>query len=82
VGCEKNDQRVVDDVKSRIAEVPHTAALQVSADNGIVKLEGFASSEGEKRRIEDAARSARGVIAVDNELRIRQAPTLTGAPAK
>lgn len=82
IACGRTDTRVVDEVKGRIEALPHTAAVEVTADNGVVVLRGYASSEGEKRRIEDAARSVRGVIAVDNELEIRQPPTLTGAPGK
>lgn len=81
IACDRSEDRVTSQVKERIAAEPHTAAVDISVDDGIVRLRGYASNEAEKRRIEDAARTVKGVMAVDNGIEIREPTTTTGAPS-
>lgn len=52
------------------------AALTVSVESGLVTLEGDVNSEFEKEQIEKLASNVKGVIAIDNNLKIIEGSTI------
>lgn len=72
-GYVRSDERIRDDVCSRLAHDGHVDLHEVEVDveGGVVTLRGAAHDRGEKHRIEDIVEHVMGVKDVRNELRIR-----------
>lgn len=73
-GYQRSDSRIMDEVCERLTWDPDVDAteIQVSVDGAVVTLEGTVNSRGEKRRAEDLACEVRGVVDVQNRLRLNQ----------
>ncbi|MGE5468220.1 MAG: BON domain-containing protein [Ignavibacteria bacterium] len=71
-----NDYLITTNVKSAMAREAqgNTADIQVSTDNGVVQLSGFASSPQEASHAEDVARRVPGVKDVKNSIDVKQSP--------
>ena len=74
------DERIQGDVNDRLtSELPDDAAqIQVNVTHGEVTLAGTVDTSEARRRAENVAESAAGVVSVMNDLRVRQ-PGGTGA---
>lgn len=73
-GYQRANERIIEDVNERITWHGRLDArkIQVSAENGEVKLEGTVDSRRAKRLAEDAAEDVAGVRDVHNRLRIQR----------
>jgi hyperosmotically inducible protein len=73
MGEAANDTWLTTKVKSALLADQATSGLdvQVETENGVVQLSGFVSSETEKQRAEEVARSIKGVKQVKNDLRLK-----------
>jgi hyperosmotically inducible periplasmic protein len=71
-----DDSAITARVKKRFAEDPQVAATRISVETlkGTVQLSGFATSEGERQRAAQLARSVPDVREVRNDVIVR-APT-------
>ncbi len=71
-GYQRSDQRIEDDVNSRLAQHGHLNAANINTDvnNGVVTLNGSVDTRREKRLAEDIADSVPGVIDVHNNLKV------------
>lgn len=69
---QRSDDRIREDVCERLAldEYVDASDLEVTVENGVVKLEGTVNERHAKRRAEDIAESARGVKDVQNNIRV------------
>jgi len=73
----KSDQPVTDSwittkVKSELTKDKATKAkdIHVTTKDGVVMLDGMVGSEAEKEKAETDAKQVKGVISVDNKLRV------------
>jgi osmotically-inducible protein OsmY len=75
-----SDQQITEAVVAEIqsAGLATTTTLNVIATDGTVGLWGFVASQTERKAVEVAAASTKGVKAVENHLTVRP-PYLTGA---
>ena len=85
-GYRRSDERIRDDMCDRLADDPRLDAseIEVRVENGEVTLDGTVDSREARRRAEDIAEAAAGVIHVQNNLRVRRAdegPTGRGGHA-
>ncbi|KAA2244284.1 BON domain-containing protein [Salinarimonas soli] len=72
-GYQRSDARLREDVSDVLADDPHLDAstIEVSVENGEVRLSGRVASRGDKRHAEDLAESVRGVRHVQNDIRVQ-----------
>lgn len=70
-----DDSTITARVKKRFAEDPEVAATRISVETlkGTVQLSGFATSEGERQRAAQLARSVPDVREVRNDVIVRAA---------
>ncbi len=75
------DERIREDVCDRLTDDPHVDAsdIMVTVSNGEVSLAGTVATRAQKRRAEDVAEQARGVLDVNNQLRLHQEAHYPGA---
>lgn len=75
-GYRRSDERILDEVADRLAHNGEVDArdVRLKVDGGEVRLEGWVESRPLKFLVEDLAASVRGVIDVDNRLRVGSAP--------
>ena len=73
-GDRRPDERIQDEVSERLAAEPGGAMEQVQVDvvDGEVTLAGIVDSPEARRRAEDVAGGVADVVAVVNNLRVRQ----------
>ena len=78
-GYKRTDSRILDDVNDRLADDGWLDAsdIETSVQSGEVTLTGVVSHRRDKRRAEDLVEDISGVIHVQNNLRVRSAPTTT-----
>lgn len=71
----RSDARIIEDINDRMYDDPwlDASGIETSAKDGEIVLTGTVSDRSAKRRAEDIAESVRGVIHVENRLRINQA---------
>ena len=74
VGSYVDDTTLTTRVKSKFAEDPTVSAMAISVETlkGTVQLSGFAKSSAEKDRAGQLARDTSGVVAVRNDIVVRQ----------
>ena len=74
VGAYIDDATLTTRVKSKFAADPTVSAMAISVEtlNGTVQLSGFAKSYEEKAMAEKLARETSGVVAVRNDIAVRQ----------
>ena len=79
-GYRRSDERILDDVAERLALNGEVDArdVRLAVNEGEVRLEGSVPSRSLKFMIEDLAASVRGVVDVDNRLRVGRAPERAG----
>jgi len=75
----QTDQTLVSQVQQAFRNDSTLAAIapsiQVTAQNGMVTLSGKVSSEQEKQKAETMAKSASGVVSVNNQIQVPLQPT-------
>ncbi|HYF53543.1 MAG TPA: BON domain-containing protein [Salinarimonas sp.] len=73
-GYQRSDERVLEDVHERLTEDPHLDAsdIEVSVQDGEVRLSGFVGNRTERRYAEDLVEGISGVRHVQNDLRLRE----------
>jgi len=74
VGAYVDDAALTTRVKAKFAADPTVSAMAISVETlkGTVQLSGFAKSAQEKAMAEKLARETSGVVAVRNDIAIRQ----------
>lgn len=74
VGAYVDDTALTTRVKSKFAADPTVSAMSISVETmkGTVQLSGFAKSYEEKAMAEKLARETSGVVAVRNDIAVRQ----------
>jgi osmotically-inducible protein OsmY len=80
LACGHSDSKLNERVQNRLAE-EGTPAEQVTVTNDarIVRLEGVVATPADRERLDRAARTVSGVLAVDNRLGVQAPVELTGA---
>jgi hyperosmotically inducible periplasmic protein len=73
VGAYVDDTAITTVVKAKFAEDTTVAATSISVETlkGVVKLSGFAKSNGEKMQAENIARNVKNVTSVRNDIIVR-----------
>ena len=68
----KADDRIYDEVRRRLANDGDVkgAGIDVTVVNGVVTLKGRASSDKAKTKATSLAKKVKGVVSVDNQLRL------------
>jgi osmotically-inducible protein OsmY len=80
LACGRSDPKLNERVQNRLADEGAPAGqVTVSNDARIVRLDGVVASPADRERLDRAARSVSGVLAVDNRLGIQGTVELTGA---
>ncbi|ANQ84940.1 BON domain-containing protein [Azoarcus olearius] len=71
-----DDATITAKVKAALADNPNVKAREVNVETfrGTVQLSGFVATQAESRAAVEAARSVKGVQAVQNDIRIKTAP--------
>lgn len=74
VGAYVDDAALTTRVKAKFAADPTVSAMAISVETlkGTVQLSGFAKSHEEKAMAEKLARETSGVVAVRNDIAVRQ----------
>lgn len=75
----EEDRALADAVRGSLTRIPELSGVQVSADNGVVTLEGAIPSRAERARARDVARSVAGVKRVRDRMTTAAAPPSTDA---
>lgn len=83
-GYRRSDERIREDINDRLTDHPYIDAsdIEVTVNNGEVKLNGVVESRQAKRLAEDIAESVSGVTDVENRLRINRAAAETIEPSE
>ena len=79
-----DDAGIKTSIKAKLAsDVRFSTLTAVSVDvtNGVVTLAGPVHSEEEKLKIEEVARTVKGVVNVTNNLQVEPSTSVTPAPA-
>jgi len=78
-GYQRSDERIREDVCERLWHEPHVDVSEVTVEvkAGVVTLEGTVPYRQMKHSIEDIAASCRGVVDVENRIRV---PRTGGSP--
>ncbi len=73
-GYRRSDSRIEEDINDRLSDHPYLDAsdIEVSVENGEVKLSGTVNSRHEKRLAEDLAEMVSGVTHVENRIRVNR----------
>ena len=72
-GWRRPDQRIAEDVNEQLTDAPDVDAsdIDVLVRDAEVTLDGTVETRAERRRVEEVAEEIRGVIFVQNRLRVR-----------
>ena len=72
VAQSKNDDRIYNDVRSRLADDPDIkgAAIDVTVKDGVVTLKGRVGDAQARDRATKVVKKAKGVTMVDNQLKL------------
>ena len=67
-----SDDRISDDVRQRLASNPDVrgAALDVSVKDGVVTIKGRVHTEKGRKKATEISKKVKGVVSVDNQLKL------------
>jgi hypothetical protein len=73
-GYRRSDERIREDVNERLARHPDLdpSEVDVTVENGVVKLSGIVEDRREKRLVEDIIEDIMGIDDIDNHLKVRR----------
>ncbi|MEW5853376.1 MAG: BON domain-containing protein [Myxococcota bacterium] len=74
-GYRRPDERILEEVFDALTyqDVLDASDIEVTVKDGVVTFQGMVSSRREKRAAEELAERVRGVVDIDNKLRVRTA---------